>query len=354
MEWEDGLKPLARKVLYTCSYIPEEIIVAAGMSPERFFGDPQGSAPETPLHPRTCGYAKSLLAGALVHPPPGTAGIVVANSCDAMRRLYDLWQAYVGQPAALFLEVPKKQDADSITFFAAELRRLAVRLEKDLGGEPVTRASLQEAVACSNRARRLVREVLDLQRDPGSDVGAAEVFELCLLGVTAGPSELCRKAAALLPTLRSRARRAARPRLLLTGGILHQANLLRFIEELGAHVVVVDTCQGLRHYAGLVDESQQDLMLALARRYLLKPACARMEGLEAWLRHLEELARSCGVDGVVCTTVKFCDPFAYNVPLLTERFSLIRIPFLFIENDYRWADEGQIRTSVEAFLETID
>jgi len=270
-----------------------------------------------------------------------------------MRRLYDLWQAYVRQPAALFLEIPKKQDADSVGFFSSELRRLAFRLEKDLGGEPVTEASLQEAIACSNEARRLMLEVFELQRAPDFGVGAAEVFELCLLGVELGPKELCRKLAALLPTLRAKAQCPAGPRLLIAGGILHQSHLIRLAEELGARVVAFDTCPGLRHYLGLVEESRVDPILALARRYLLKPACARMEGLEARLRSLEELARWCHADAVVYTTVKFCDPFAYDGPLLAERLSLAGIPFLFLENDYRWADEGQLRTRIEAFLETI-
>ncbi len=51
------------EVLYTCSYVPEEIILAAGLVPRRFL--PAEAASETWIHPNACGYVKSILPAAL-------------------------------------------------------------------------------------------------------------------------------------------------------------------------------------------------------------------------------------------------------------------------------------------------
>ena len=74
-----------QSILYTCSYVPEEIILASGFQPRRFL--PEGCSTDASVHPNTCGYVKSMLEAALEGKASEAAGIIIANSCDAMRRL---------------------------------------------------------------------------------------------------------------------------------------------------------------------------------------------------------------------------------------------------------------------------
>ena len=57
------------------------------------------------------------------------------------------------------------------------------------------------------------------------------------------------------------------------------------------------------------------------------------------------------LDGIIYHTVKFCDNFGYEYAWLKER---IGVPLLLVETDATKQCEGQIRTRVEAFLESLD
>ena len=116
-------------------------------------------------------------------------GIVIANSCDAMRRLYDLWTGYVPRVPAFFLDVPKKSDDDSIAFFASELTRLSEWLHEALHGTRVTERNLEEAAHTCNKIRSLMREVFGLQRAVPSGIPGDETRDLPIIMLTARGEE---------------------------------------------------------------------------------------------------------------------------------------------------------------------
>jgi benzoyl-CoA reductase/2-hydroxyglutaryl-CoA dehydratase subunit BcrC/BadD/HgdB len=160
----------ARTVSYTCSYVPEEIILAAGLDPRRVIPEARPSEADAYMHPNTCYYVKSLLASGLAEAGSGTDAIVFANSCDGMRRLNDVWKEYVEAVPAFFIDVPKKRDPASIDFLASELRRFADNLEEAFPGSRVTDESLGEAIGVCNNVRLLMDEVFRLQGDENSGI----------------------------------------------------------------------------------------------------------------------------------------------------------------------------------------
>jgi benzoyl-CoA reductase/2-hydroxyglutaryl-CoA dehydratase subunit BcrC/BadD/HgdB len=339
----------SRSILYTCCYVPEEIILAAGFQPRRFL--PEARPAEGYVHPNTCGYVKSLIASALESEAMPAAGIIIANSCDAMRRFYDLWSTYVPTTPAFFLDVPKKSDADSVAFFASELRSLVRTMEEVLPDTRVRDAELQGAIRTSNEIRSLMGEVFRTQRSLGKNVRGTEVFNLCLAATTHTTAEFAAEIRRFLDGVEDEKTNGTAQRFLLTGGLINRPELIAELESSGGRVAVLDTCIGLRHYERLVEEDSADPMLALARRYLMKPACARMQGFEERFRHVQGMAEAAGVDGVVFCALKFCDALVYDVPMMAQRFREIGIPFLWLEHDYAWSGLGRLKTEVAAFRE---
>lgn len=340
----------SREVLYTCSYVPEEIILAAGFRPRRFL--PESRPSDARVHPNTCGYVKNLLAAALDGRAAEAAGIVIANSCDAMRRLYDLWTAYASSVPAVFLDIPKKADDDSITMFAADLKTLAITLPAAFPGERVDDVRLREAIRTCNEIRVLMTDVFAAQRHARSDGVGSRVFDLCLAGASRermGFAASIRQFFAEVAGERHSAAKA--PRIVLAGGLVNTRDIAAAIERAGAHVVALDTCLGLRHYEGCVEEDAADPFHALAKRYLTKPGCARMQGTEARLRWLKQVAEDSEADGIVFCSPKFCGPCAYDVPVTAERCRTLGIPFLPVEHDYEGSGREQLHTRIEAFVE---
>ena len=58
-------------------------------------------------------------------------------------------------------------------------------------------------------------------------------------------------------------------------------------------------------------------------------------------------------DGVVSITLHSCNPFAIETENIRRVCEKCGVPLLHIETDFGTADEGQIRTRIEAYLEMI-
>ncbi len=339
-----------RKVLYSCSYVPIEIIMAAGLQPKRIIPEPRPSDADAYMHPNTCYHIKSLLASALAGDASQAGGIVIANSCDGMRRLYDLWEKYVKDTPAFLLDVPKKNDEDAIEFFASELGRFAGILENHFAGTKTAREDIESAISICNNVRLLTEEVFRLQQNGNSGVCGMSVFNLLLEGANCSPAEFAGKLREFISDPGDEATPGKGPRIMVTGNVIHSPALIELIENAGGRVVVLDTCTGTRHYDTLVKENSPDPMMALGERYLQKASCARMEGIEERCERMKNLAAGSDADGIVCSTVKFCDTYLYDIPTMHAECEAAGIPFLFLENDYAWTGLEQMKTRVEAFL----
>jgi benzoyl-CoA reductase/2-hydroxyglutaryl-CoA dehydratase subunit BcrC/BadD/HgdB len=339
------------KALITCSCVPEEIVTAAGLQPVRLLPSHPPADADAHIHPQTCGYLKSLLAAALDEKALDVSCVVIGNGCDGMRKLYDLWGAYARGVPALFLDVPRKNDAESVRFFASELRRFAGKLEATLSGTAVTEERLHGAIEKHNQVRLLMQRVFELQREEERRVDGSDVFDLCMEGTRCSPEEFIPRLEGLLSRVEERGPRQGERRILLTGNVISRPDPVTIIEDFGGRVVALDTCIGIRHYQTLVEEKAADPVLALATRYLRRPSCPRMEGLRERFDYLKTLADACQADGIVYSCVKFCDPLIYDIPLMSSWFRDAGVPFLYLENDYTWSGSGQLRTRVQAFTE---
>ena len=96
---------------FTCAYAPLPLIAAAGFRPFRIL--PRCAAPAQAgrfLHDNLCPHVKRVLDRALDGDLPSLAGMVVVNSCDAMRRLADAWRRVRPNDPMVLLDLPTTAD----------------------------------------------------------------------------------------------------------------------------------------------------------------------------------------------------------------------------------------------------
>jgi benzoyl-CoA reductase/2-hydroxyglutaryl-CoA dehydratase subunit BcrC/BadD/HgdB len=67
-----------------------------------------------------------------------------------------------------------------------------------------------------------------------------------------------------------------------------------------------------------------------------------------------EAAHEFRVDGVISQIIRYCVPYAHDLPLLTERLKAEDIPVLALDVEYGASGSGQIQTRVQAFLEMLE
>jgi benzoyl-CoA reductase/2-hydroxyglutaryl-CoA dehydratase subunit BcrC/BadD/HgdB len=81
-----------------------------------------------------------------------------------------------------------------------------------------------------------------------------------------------------------------------------------------------------------------------------------LDGYPRRLASLVEAVNEHRVDGIICERLKFCDLWGGEVEMLRRSVKQeLQVPFLVLERDYLTASGvGQLRTRVQAFLETLE
>ncbi|MGQ9571890.1 MAG: 2-hydroxyacyl-CoA dehydratase subunit D [Dehalococcoidia bacterium] len=342
---------------YFCSYVPEEIISAAGILPFRMrgTGSRETTLADTYLSAYNCTFARHCLDLAFNGVYDFLDGVVVVNSCDHVRRLYDIWHRKVKTPFVHLIAAPHTAGDEQVAWFRDELAIFKEALEKHFG-VAITAERLQESTRIQNETRRLQKELYELRKSPSPPISGADTLAVMVAG-TAMPkqsyNELLQR---LLSDLAGRQGKSNyRARLMLTGGILDDPAYVSAIEELGGLVVSDSLCFGTRIFWQQVDEQAEDPLEAIARYYLKERIpCARMIGEHP--RRLEftrEMLESFKVDGVVFQRLKFCDLWGGEGYMLRRALRESGVPVLSLEREYVLSGLGQLKTRVQAFLESM-
>jgi benzoyl-CoA reductase subunit C len=339
---------------YICTYTPEELIYAAGIIPVRVFGK-QGETPaaDAYLYSNICSFVRSCFEQGFKDGYSRLDGLVACNSCDHIRRLYDVWQNYMATPFTHIISLPCKSTPSTLAFFQQEVRRLKEGLEEYLGRE-ITNEAMRESIHVYNQSRQLLRRLYKLRSADPPLLTGAETLEIVLAGMVIPKDEFNRELHDFLDQLEAGPTPLTQDkvRLLVLGSELDDPEYLRLIEELGAVIVTDDLCNGTRYFWDLVD-TELDPIHGLAKRYLDRTPCPRMHPAQYRIEHLTRLIDLFKVEGVISQTIKFCDLHSSIYPVIKKGLEPLGVPILKLEREYTMASLGQMKTRVQAFLESI-
>jgi len=344
-----------RAVGWTCNYVPEEIIYAANLLPYRVTGHVESTTPlaDQHLQPNVCGFARSCLDKALRGGYSFLQGMVLAHTCDTFCKMCDIWRDQVRPPFLFQLNTPHRIDAGAQEFYARELRSFKEALSNYFGVE-ITDQDIKKAIDIYNENRLLLKKVSSLRKADLPKITGTQMIQLLLVGMMmpkAENNELLRKLIADLETSSNDIKRPG-VRLMISGGPLDDTTSVEIIEEYGARVVYEDVCTGGRYYWNQVETGIEDPYFALAKHYLTKVSCPCMHPGDRF-DHIEEIIKEYKVDGVIFYSPKFCDTHLHSIPSLEDALDLMKIPSLVLETDHTATALGQLRTRIQAFIESI-
>jgi len=343
-----------RIVGWTCTYVPEEILHAAGLLPIRIMG----RAEETPMadaymYSNICSFVRNCLEEAFRKNYDFLDGYIGINACDHMRRIYDVWKAFIPTPFTHIIGVPCKFSDSTRDFLIKEFYLLKRQIEEFFQVE-ITEEALGESIRLYNKTRRLLRSLYELRKQDSPPISGAEMMDVFLAGLVMPKEEYNVMLEEYLVEISSRkAAGDGRIRLMITGSELDDSDYIGTIEDLGSIVVIDDLCNGTRYFWDQVEESGHPIE-ALAQRYLTRAPCARMRPQKIRLNHLKSLAREFRVEGLIHENIKFCGPYGGVFPIIKKGFSEIGIPTLSLQREYMGGGSGQLRTRVQAFFEQIE
>lgn len=273
---------------YACRYAPVAMLAGYGLGAVRLDAEVDDQSPaDSVVHPTLCGYCKALACEALAG---RIDGLLSTNCCDSMRRTHDAVDRYADLGFAHLVDLPRRASSCAVDLYAAQIERLADRLE----------------------------ELTGRAFDP---VAAAAAVE--------GPADPL-----------------AGPHLVVLGARLEPA-LLTAIEKASPVPVRDLTCTGCTGIGPVPDEalaSRSAWIAWYAQALLGQSACMRMvEGDDR-----RELALDPNVRGVIYHALKFCDFYSYDFQSVSEELD---VPVTKLETDWTRGDSGQTATRIEALVE---
>ena len=352
-------KMQGQKVMgWVCTYVPEELLHAAGALPIRI----SGYGKETDLQDGTayfyvnnCSFARSCLQLGLRGGYDYLDGFVAGSTCDAARRLFDLWRHYIPVPFSHVMTVPRKYSERALDLYLGQVVELKKGLEQHLGGE-ITDQSLMKSIALHNEFRSLLRSLNDLRKLDRPPIDGSQTMEV-LNASSRMPKEAFNDCLRdLLRDLEhSKPNGKGKARIMIAGSALNNAEFIQSIEHIGGLIVTDELCTGTRYWADPVVVGDHDEPLkAIARRYLNNFPCARMYPSEERFQRMLRLIRDFRVDGVISQTIRYCSPYSNDLPLLSDLFKRNGVPMLSLDVEYGTSGSGQILTRVQAFLEMLE
>ncbi|MEI9478537.1 MAG: 2-hydroxyacyl-CoA dehydratase family protein [Deltaproteobacteria bacterium] len=355
-----------KKVIgYMCSFVPLEMITAAGCIPFRVRGNIHEpiTTGDTLLETIVCPYYRSCFDLSAKQKYDFLSGLVIPHGCDSMVRSYSVWTYSLPFPYFHFVNIPTVCVESSFEFFGAELNTFRKSLEK-FTGKRITDDDLGQAIRVHNEYRDKVRALYEFRKADPPLISGSEVTRV----VTVGSSLPIGEANTLLDQVlaeigrREKALLKKGPRLFIDGACIDNIELIKLVEETGGNVVADALCNGARDHFPHTDVGG-DPIDALARRYLGKINCPKtyrenkvgtFEGDTATrFGDIGAYAKEFKVDGAILYVYKYCDPFGFEVPARKAYFKSIHIPLLHLEDVYSGGTMGQLRTRIQAFLEMI-
>ncbi|RLA84069.1 MAG: hypothetical protein DRG40_06210, partial [Deltaproteobacteria bacterium] len=141
------------RVGWCCTYLPVEIIEAGGLLPQRLVPEGGGPKDDALLDPNFCPYIRTV-AGVLLEGKERPDGLILMNTCDGMRRLFDTITYYLPSLPIFLLDVPRKKDEAALSYFYEGLKELIAWLQETFSVR-IREENLREAIKGANTTRRI-------------------------------------------------------------------------------------------------------------------------------------------------------------------------------------------------------
>jgi benzoyl-CoA reductase subunit C len=337
---------------YFCTYVPEEILHAAGVLPVRILGshEPQ-DVTEPHIFGMYCPFCRDCLAQGLKGRYDYLDGIMIAQSCLHIRQAYTSWQKHRPTEFDYYLCMPHHvQSPRALPYLTGELTQFKTAVE-EWTGATITDDDLDDAIEVYNENRRLMHAVYQLRKDPNPPLTGEDAMEMVIASQMTEKAEHNQELKRVLEQLPKRSNdRETGVRLMIIGSEDDDTEFINMVESCGATFVVDEHCTGTRYFWNEV-EPRENRLEAIAARYIERVPCPTKDWVERTrIQHILELAEQWNVEGAIVMQQKFCDPHELDTPAVRAALEEKGIKTLFLEFDVT-VPVGQFKVRVEAFLE---
>ncbi len=363
---DEGLKCIAT----TCENVPEPLLNLPGTFSVRLRAPRTGSMEMATYYMTSflCEYSRALLERAIEGGYNFVDGIVTPDGCTMMNRCVENMELLktMGQGKDGFfweyMEIPQKNDDNALAMYTLQCRNHILKPLAEKYGIDTSDEAIRAAVDQHNEVCRLIRQIGDFRKEANPRVTGYEFHILTMASYVAPKHLILDKLRETLEEIKTREPDAAdkyRARVVFVGSEVDDVDVIKLVEESGAYVCADRFCYGsLPGRDEIILNDEEDVVKQICRQVQGRAQCPRywdMAKMTGRRDYVADLAKEYGADGIIYEQMKFCDPWAYERMIGTI---VLRdehgYPVLAVDRPYSIGSSGQMRTRVQAFVESIE
>lgn len=357
-----------RCIATVCENIPEPLLNLPGTFSVRLRAPRTGSIEMGTYYLTSflCEYTRALLERAIEGGYHFTDCLIVPDGCSMLNRCAENMELLKTMKEEHFfheyMEIPMKADDNGLNLYTLQCRNHILKPLEEKFGIDVSDGAIRRAVEEHNRVCDLIRQIGDFRKEENPRITGYEFHIITMVSYVAPKDLLIGMLEETLEELKSRKPEEKNPfraRVVLVGSELDDVDVVRLIEECGAYVCADRYCYGSFPGRDRIElRPEEDALTQICRQYMYRGQCARymnQDKIQERRRYVDQLAKEYRADGIIYQQIKFCDPWAYErtvgTQVLREDY---HYPVLSVDRPYATGNSGQLRTRVQAFMESVE
>lgn len=354
----------------TCYQIPEILLNLPGcfsirMRAPRTGGMEMGTYYMTSM---TCEYCRALLERGLEGGFEFLDGIITPASCsqlaDCFENIEVLKLCKKDKFFVQHVDTPMKSDQNGLDHMIHMSRKRVLDKLEQVYNIDTSDDALRRGVELHNQICRLITEIGNYRKLENPPITGYEFAVLCLATYCAPKHLLLEKLQETAEELKTRVpdsnfHKKYRARVLVAGSEIDDPDFIKLIEEAGALVVADRYCFG--SFPGrqeLILNDEEDVLTQICRQTVEQCQCPRYmntERIQERKDYIDQLAKEYHAEGLIYQQMKFCNFWGYERAAATHIMrDDYHWPVLSVDRPYVSGSFGQMRTRVQAFVESIE
>ena len=353
---------------YTCYFMPEVLLDLPGCFAVRLRA-PKCTSPDIATYymsSRTCHYGRSLFERALEGGYNFLDGLAGVDACSMMNRFYEHFELLkMNEKPNFFVthtDMPYKVVDYSVRHYTKQMRiRLLDIMEKHYGVD-TSDAAIRQAVAEHNEVCSIISEMGEMRKAENPVITGYEFHVINLVSYTCPKRLILPYLRETLAELKKRKPDKVSPfraRVAIVGSEIDDPDLTKLIEGCGALVVSDRFCFGSTPGREVIElKDDEDALRQICLHVMEHSECARYIADEKVLQRREtadRLAKEYKAEGIIYEQMKYCDYWGFERALASHiMHDEYGWPVLSIDRLYNNGNSGQLRTRVQAFVESLE
>lgn len=353
---------------YTCYHIPEVLLNCGDCFSVRLRAPRTGSLDIATYYmsPFLCGYSKALVERGIEGGYNFLNALMAGETCSEMNRAYEHFELLnlVDEERFFvsFMDVPFKIEPHTIKHYAHQARVKMLDKLTEVYGVDTSDEALLKAVEEHNEVCRLMTEIGEYRKEENPRITGYEYHILNLVTYCC-PKYLIldklRETAEELKTREPDEKKSYRAKIVVVGSEMDDPEFTKLIEESGALVVADRFCFGAmpgREEIKLVEG--EDILTQICLHYMKTSQCPRymsIDKIHERKEYVKQLVEEYHADGVLYEQLKFCEYWGYERALASNIMNdEYGVPSASVDRQYTASASGQLRTRVQAFVESLE